>query len=189
MPLPKRWKVVGGSVSAAMLLSGGIANAQLGDTPGRIALDDQVTVGELDMSLLHDMTTAAAAVAEEPGPDPATRDDSFSSPFDSLDSPDQADADADGLSDTMEAELGTDPLNPDTDGDGWTDGDEVNVYGTDPLNPDSNPDTVVDDSIDSPDSVDSPDSPDSVDSPDSPDSPESPDSVDSPDSDDSVGSS
>ncbi len=43
------------------------------------------------------------------------------------------DSDADGLTDTQEGLLGTDPNNPDTDGDGLTDGDEVNVHGTDPL--------------------------------------------------------
>jgi hypothetical protein len=33
----------------------------------------------------------------------------------------------------------TDPLEPDTDGDGWTDGDEYWSYLTDPLDPDSHP--------------------------------------------------
>ena len=32
----------------------------------------------------------------------------------------------------------TDPNNPDTDGDGWSDGQEVNA-GTDPLDPDDHP--------------------------------------------------
>lgn len=42
------------------------------------------------------------------------------------------DSDSDGLTDLQEAWLGTNPLNPDTDGDGVTDGDEVFVYHTDP---------------------------------------------------------
>ena len=46
------------------------------------------------------------------------------------------DSDDDGLSDDEEADLGTDPNNPDTDGDGINDGDEVNC-GSDPLDPDS----------------------------------------------------
>jgi len=43
------------------------------------------------------------------------------------------DADFDGLNDDIEEEIGTDPNNPDTDGDGIEDGQEVNVDGTDPL--------------------------------------------------------
>ena len=42
------------------------------------------------------------------------------------------DTDGDNLSNSAEAQWGTDPNNPDTDGDGVADGDEVNIYGTDP---------------------------------------------------------
>jgi hypothetical protein len=44
------------------------------------------------------------------------------------------DVDGDGLLDLEEATLGTDPLNWDSDGDGFTDGDEVLVLRSDPLN-------------------------------------------------------
>ena len=54
------------------------------------------------------------------------------------------DSDHDGLSDAREAELGTDPHNPDTDGDGLTDGDEVLKYHTNPLNPDTDGDGYPD---------------------------------------------
>lgn len=55
------------------------------------------------------------------------------------------DSDGDGLTDEEEADLGTDPNNPDTDGDGISDGDEVNgVPPTDPLDPDSDNDGVND---------------------------------------------
>ena len=47
------------------------------------------------------------------------------------------DSDGDGLTDIRENEWGTDPLNKDSDGDGVSDGDEVNVYATNPLDPDS----------------------------------------------------
>jgi hypothetical protein len=44
------------------------------------------------------------------------------------------DMDGDKLLDVEEAAIGTDALNPDTDGDGFDDGYEVIVMGTDPLN-------------------------------------------------------
>ena len=44
------------------------------------------------------------------------------------------DCDNDGLTNGEEATLGTDAFNVDTDGDGISDYDEVNVYNTDPLN-------------------------------------------------------
>jgi len=43
------------------------------------------------------------------------------------------DIDGDGLTNTDETNLGTDPYNSDTDADGLTDGDEVNVSFTNPL--------------------------------------------------------
>jgi hypothetical protein len=45
------------------------------------------------------------------------------------------DMDGDALLDVEEASIGTDALNPDTDGDGFDDGEEVFVMGTDPLDP------------------------------------------------------
>jgi M6 family metalloprotease-like protein len=54
------------------------------------------------------------------------------------------DADQDGLVDAVERELGTDPKNPDSDGDGLNDGDEVNRYGTNPLNADTDNDGLPD---------------------------------------------
>jgi outer membrane protein OmpA-like peptidoglycan-associated protein len=48
-----------------------------------------------------------------------------------------SDDDMDGLTTREEKELGTDPMNPDTDGDGLKDGDEVNKYMTNPLNKDT----------------------------------------------------
>jgi hypothetical protein len=49
------------------------------------------------------------------------------------------DPDNDGLINLAEYENGTNPHNSDTDGDGWTDGDEVLKYYTDPLDPDDYP--------------------------------------------------
>ena len=43
------------------------------------------------------------------------------------------DMDGDALLDVEEATIGTNALNPDTDGDGYEDGQEVILMGTDPL--------------------------------------------------------
>ncbi|RKY94040.1 MAG: OmpA family protein [Ignavibacteriae bacterium] len=55
-----------------------------------------------------------------------------------------SDNDKDGLIKRVELEIGTNPDNPDTDGDGLQDGEEVNNYKTDPLNPDSDADQLKD---------------------------------------------
>jgi len=55
-----------------------------------------------------------------------------------------ADSDGDGLANFAEYSLGADPCDPDTDGDGLTDGDEVNTHGTDPLDTDSDGDLMDD---------------------------------------------
>lgn len=55
-----------------------------------------------------------------------------------------SDRDGDGLTRCEELELGTDPRNPDTDGDGINDGDEVRIYGTNPLMPDTDLDGITD---------------------------------------------
>lgn len=54
------------------------------------------------------------------------------------------DSDGDGLLDSHEAEIGTDPYNPDTDDDGLSDGEEVNLYRTNPLDNDSDLDGLKD---------------------------------------------
>lgn len=57
----------------------------------------------------------------------------------------ERDSDGDGTSDYDEINVyGTDPLNPDSDDDGLTDNDEINTYGTDPLNPDTDGDGLSD---------------------------------------------
>src|SRR5262249_43150974 len=54
------------------------------------------------------------------------------------------DPDHDGLTNLEEFQHGTDPNNPDTDGDGISDGDEVHKYHTNPLNPDTDGDGMSD---------------------------------------------
>jgi YVTN family beta-propeller protein len=55
------------------------------------------------------------------------------------------DDDNDGLTDNNENAMGTDPLLTDTDGDGLSDGSEVNSHGTDPLLTDTDADGLSDD--------------------------------------------
>ncbi len=54
------------------------------------------------------------------------------------------DLDADNIADELEWNLGLDPENADSDGDGVADGDEINIYATDPLNWDSDGDGIAD---------------------------------------------
>jgi outer membrane protein OmpA-like peptidoglycan-associated protein/opacity protein-like surface antigen len=54
------------------------------------------------------------------------------------------DCDKDGLTDSEERRIGSDPCNPDTDGDGLTDFEEVRTYKTDPTKPDTDSDGLND---------------------------------------------
>lgn len=56
----------------------------------------------------------------------------------------QQDIDGDGLTDSEEAQFGTDVKNPDTDADALLDGEEVKVTGTDPKNRDTDNDRLSD---------------------------------------------
>ena len=56
----------------------------------------------------------------------------------------KADKDMDGLGKCDEQQIGTDPLNPDTDGDGLNDGEEFLNYKTDPLKVDTDGDGLSD---------------------------------------------
>ena len=61
-----------------------------------------------------------------------------------LGSSDDDDDDNDGLTNAEERRYGTDPENPDTDGDGLSDGDEVKKYHTNPLKVDTDGDGLSD---------------------------------------------
>ncbi len=54
------------------------------------------------------------------------------------------DQDGDGLEDEQEAQLGTDPADPDTDDDGLSDGEENLIIGSDPLRADTDGDAFTD---------------------------------------------
>jgi hypothetical protein len=81
----------------------------------------------------------------EEEPEPAADPEPESEPEDEPSQPEPVlDSDSDGLTDAEEAELGTDPVEPDTDGDGLFDREEVRVYETDPTNPDTDSDGYED---------------------------------------------
>ncbi|KKR21289.1 MAG: S-layer domain-containing protein [Parcubacteria group bacterium GW2011_GWE2_39_37] len=56
----------------------------------------------------------------------------------------EKDTDGDGLTDTSEALLSTNPLLPDSDSDGLTDNDEVKIYKSNPLKDDTDGDSYKD---------------------------------------------
>lgn len=108
------------------------------DTDGDGILDgDEVAQGTDPL----DGVVAAEAPATEPPvtEDPATVEEAPAAPVGTA-----GDSDGDGLEDAIEAELGTDPFDIDTDDDGSTDGDEYFVYQTGTRNPDTDGDGVLD---------------------------------------------
>lgn len=91
-------------------------------------------------------TPEATEVAATPSPAPV---EASPTPTEVLataipDSPQDIDSDDDGLDNSEEIALGSDPDNPDTDNDGLSDGVEELVLITDPLNPDTDDDGVTD---------------------------------------------
>jgi outer membrane protein OmpA-like peptidoglycan-associated protein len=101
-----------------------------------------------------DTTTAPVEPAEPVAEEPAPSDTATESPTlagqtppvqPSVDPYGAAyDSDGDGVTDDEERRIGTDPLNPDTDGDYLPDGDEIYRYNTSPLNPDTDGDGLND---------------------------------------------
>ncbi len=80
-------------------------------------------------------STAPETVADPPAAEPVAADTTVAT---------ESDLDADNYPDSLEWDLGLDGNNPDTDGDGTADGDELNIYGTDPTIFDSDSDGVSD---------------------------------------------
>ncbi|MEN0064368.1 MAG: MopE-related protein [Myxococcota bacterium] len=69
----------------------------------------------------------------------------LTNPLDPIDDdPSLIDSDFDGLTDVLENKEGTDPNDPDTDGDGLLDGDEVNTHSSSPLDRDTDRDGLAD---------------------------------------------
>ncbi len=106
------------------------------DTDSDGVLDgDEVAQGTDPLDGLAAVPAEEVPAAEEPVVEEPVLDDVVGAPSDS---------DGDGLEDAIETELGTDPVDLDTDDDGLTDGDEYYVHQTGTRNPDSDGDGVVD---------------------------------------------
>jgi hypothetical protein len=120
-----------GNASAAPgTVNGGVPGASLLGPDGTYSVSDSppsdVSVGD------------SGALA--PAPEPAVPvDDTAAAPADTSTAT-STDLDGDNYPDAQELEVGLDPANIDTDGDGVADGDELNIYGTDPLTWDSDGD-------------------------------------------------
>lgn len=135
-----------GDASAAPgTVTGGSGTALLGPdgtyTVTEVSPSD-VTVGESAVvapePVYEPAPEAVAAPVETAAPvatDTAVADTAAASDIDS---------DSDNLLDAAELEVGLDPYNPDVDGDGVADGDEVNIYFTDPWYWDSDGDGISD---------------------------------------------
>lgn len=87
--------------------------------------------------------TAPAPAAEAPIPTPAPEAAPAPTPAEETPPP-SVDSDGDGLPDEEEAALGTDPSLADSDNDGLTDREEARIYNSNPLNPDTDGDSYLD---------------------------------------------
>lgn len=111
-------------------------------TPG---LDDAESADSEESDTEAGDGEAAATPTPEPEPtEPVSPDDPDGDGITSDEEaslgtdPNNPDTDGDGLNDFQEMDY-TDPLAPDTDGDGFSDGDEELIYGSDPNDPESTP--------------------------------------------------
>jgi len=116
---------VNGGISATSLL-GPDGTYSVSDTPSSdVSVGDDGVYNPAPEPLaapVEDTTTAEPVAAESA---PAV---------------DSTDADGDNYPDAQELEMGLDPTNIDTDGDGVAHGDEMTIYGTDPFTFDSDGD-------------------------------------------------
>jgi S-layer homology domain/Bacterial TSP3 repeat len=74
----------------------------------------------------------------------AEEEDEYADPIHVIEDEGSEDSDGDGLLDSEEEDLGTNPFAEDTDDDGLSDYFELHIYETDPLNPDTDGDGIMD---------------------------------------------
>jgi hypothetical protein len=123
-------------------LTDGEETAEIGTSPLSADTDSD---GVLDGDEVAQGTNPLDGVAAAPtGETPATEETPAAEPTPAGAVAAPGDSDGDGLEDAIEVELGTDPLDLDTDDDGLTDGDEYYVHQTGTRNPDTDGDGVVD---------------------------------------------
>jgi hypothetical protein len=159
------------SLSLGLVTLGGVAMAQTYSPTGGLITDasgsdvssgpGSVVNGDGETIIYGDITTGPGytVIGQPPepvttttGPAPAPVDtgsapapvDGGTVPVESAPVPVAGDVDGDNLPDSAESQNGTNPNNPDSDGDGAADGDEINIYRTGPANPDSDGDGLTD---------------------------------------------
>jgi RHS repeat-associated protein len=140
-------------------ISGGQSNMNLGDSLNLQAQANDVEDGNISSSVSwsnSDTTYTTTGSSYLFTPATAGIHTVTAAVIDSYGAPAQAqlqvtvsvtivDTDNDGLSDTEEENLGTNPLLADTDNDNLTDSEEINNYGSNPLSIDSDGDAIPDD--------------------------------------------
>jgi hypothetical protein len=136
----------GDSVADADELNLYRTNPTLADTDGDSVLDGEELFGRHTDPLLWDDVSSATSRLSPGGTDTvaevAPADVTVSGDAGAL-APavtSETDLDADNYADALEWSLGLDSRNPDTDGDGVADGDEINIYRTEPSVPDTDGD-------------------------------------------------
>jgi hypothetical protein len=125
-------------------------NPTLADTDGDSVVDGEELFGRHTDPLLWDDVNGTTSLMGPDGTNPVTEvmpptatvsgDPGVLAPAVAS----ETDLDADNYADALEGNLGLDPSNHDTDGDGVADGDELNLYGTDPTVPDTDGDGFSD---------------------------------------------
>lgn len=133
-------------IAVGVLLLGGIVGAVMFRRAALEREAEGITPSGPTGSVTQPGGTTSPGGALQPGtsPDEPKRDapppDAVAMPGDYPESPPSAippqlnpvDSDGDGLSNADEQQMGTDPLNPDSDDDGVSDGNEVVIFKTDP---------------------------------------------------------
>jgi len=111
---------------------------QLGKEIYQEALTQEQTVS------LEDAVARAKAAYTEASPEPQVITQPEVTPaLEQLSTPTESEEPSEPAP-TSGSQAGVNPTNPDTDGDGLSDGEEVNTYNTDPTNPDTDGDGLND---------------------------------------------